>query len=567
MKWTTLQHNGPVFPPDYKYQGYKIKVANKSVVLSKDAEEVATFWAQKINTDYIKDPVCIKNFWSDFKPYLPKELQSTKFPQDWDFTAIVDFIEAEKLAKKNRSKAEKLAEKEAKEKLKETYGYAILNGERIPLGNYQIEPPGLFMGRGDHPYRFRIKKRIRPEDVEINHSLDLNPPKAPDGHSWKAVVEKDSFYTARWVEPNLKVGKRILFSGDSILKQKSDQQKFNKAIKLAKKLDYVNKKITELLDSPDYKTRVTATAAKLITDLAIRVGTKKGEDQADTVGATSLRFEHIKVNGEFIELNFLGKDSIRYTNRVKFHPSMIRNITELLDSKKKGDKIFSINPGDVNQLFKSILPGISAKVFRTAYGSKLLAQELQKLKNLDKMTVQQKLKAFTDANLTVAVKLNHQSAVPKKFNENLKTLKQKLNSYKSELKSLKSESKKNLKELKIQRDEKLIKIDEKHTGKKRAELRKKTKESYNKKVESYQKKIDRLTTMIENYSTKIETKKKTKGIALGTSKTNYSDPRIAYSFCADNEIPLNKLFTATLQKKFEWARESETDFYKKYPNI
>ena len=50
-------------------------------------------------------------------------------------------------------------------------------------------------------------------------------------------------------------------------------------------------------------------------------------------------------------------------------------------------------------------------------------------------------------------------------------------------------------------------------------------------------------------------------------KTNYSDPRIAYSFCKDNDIEVKRIFTPTLQKKFEWAAETKKNFYKMYPEV
>lgn len=50
------------------------------------------------------------------------------------------------------------------------YGYAVIDGHRQKIGNFRIEPPGLFRGRGGHPKMGRLKKRVRPEDVIINCS-------------------------------------------------------------------------------------------------------------------------------------------------------------------------------------------------------------------------------------------------------------------------------------------------------------------------------------------------------------------------------------------------------------
>ena len=56
--------------------------------------------------------------------------------------------------------------------LKEKYGTALMDGRMIPLGNFKIEPPGLFRGRGDHPKMGMLKKRVTPNQVIINCGAD-----------------------------------------------------------------------------------------------------------------------------------------------------------------------------------------------------------------------------------------------------------------------------------------------------------------------------------------------------------------------------------------------------------
>lgn len=567
-KWQSLTHNGPIFPPEYVAQGYKITVAGKQAVLSPEAEEMAYAWAQKYATEYIKDKVFQKNFWRDFSAILPDDLKKTRFPDDWDFKEIIRSIEYKKELKTLITKAEKEADKKAKDEIKAKYGYAILNGEAVPLGNYMIEPPGLFMGRGDHPLRGSWKRRTLPEDIIINHSANVPAPLPPSGHKWKEVIEnKNALYVATWIQELTGEYKKILFSGDSIVKQSSDQKKFDKAIKLAKNLDKVNAEIDKLLDSKLIQTRKLATVAKLIAQLAIRVGDEKGEDEADTVGASSLRVEHIKINEDTVEFDFLGKDSVRYNNVVKFSPSMIRNLKWLSEGKKTSDQLFpGVASTDVNKFFNNIIEGITAKVFRTAYGSKLLAEELAK-EDVSKMTPAMKLKYFTDANLTVAKKLNHQSAVSPAYKESMNKMKEQLNELKTELKTAKNASKAEIEEAKNTCDEIISRAKEKYSGEKQKDTIRRAKASYNKKVETIENKISRIQTRINNLETKLEIKQKTAGIALGTSKTNYSDPRIAYSYCKANNLEVKRIFTPTLQRKFVWAENVDEEFYKKYPQV
>lgn len=48
-----------------------------------------------------------------------------------------------------------------------------------------------------------------------------------------------------------------------------------------------------------------------------------------------------------------------------------------------------------------------------------------------------------------------------------------------------------------------------------------------------------------------------KEVALGTSKINYMDPRITISWCKRTETPIEKVFPATLCRKFAWAMDNE----------
>lgn len=61
-------------------------------------------------------------------------------------------------------------QKKENERLVELYGYSKIDGHTEKIGNFRIEPPGLFRGRGDHPKQGMLKKRTMPEDVIINCS-------------------------------------------------------------------------------------------------------------------------------------------------------------------------------------------------------------------------------------------------------------------------------------------------------------------------------------------------------------------------------------------------------------
>ena len=69
------------------------------------------------------------------------------------------------------SKEEKKKIKEEKAGLDEVYGYCLLDGRKEKVGNYRIEPPGLFRGRGEHPKTGCLKVRERVHGGAINQSF------------------------------------------------------------------------------------------------------------------------------------------------------------------------------------------------------------------------------------------------------------------------------------------------------------------------------------------------------------------------------------------------------------
>lgn len=80
--------------------------------------------------------------------------------------------------------------------------------------------------------------------------------------------------------------------------------------------------------------------------MALRAGNEKDEDEADTVGCCSLRYEHIKLHEELngqpyvVEFDFLGKDSIRYQNAVSVPKRVFKNVKLFLKNKKENDDLF-----------------------------------------------------------------------------------------------------------------------------------------------------------------------------------------------------------------------------------
>ena len=181
------------------------------------------------------------------------------------------------------------------------------------VGAYLVEPPGIFMGRGAHPLRGRWKRRIDAGDVTLN--LDQGAPVPPG--NWKKIVhERDSVWLASWYDALSQKAKYVWLADSSHLRQQQDQAKYLKAAKLEADLESVRQFIRQGMEDKSDRTRKVATVCHLIDRLAMRVGDEKDEDEADTVGASTLRVEHVQIGAEEIAFDFLGKDSIRWQKTI-----------------------------------------------------------------------------------------------------------------------------------------------------------------------------------------------------------------------------------------------------------
>lgn len=66
------------------------------------------------------------------------------------------------------------------------------------MGNFRVEPPGLFRGRGEHPKMGKFKKRIYPRDITINIGKGVPVPEHPyPDQKWKEVCGPRPCHTPR----------------------------------------------------------------------------------------------------------------------------------------------------------------------------------------------------------------------------------------------------------------------------------------------------------------------------------------------------------------------------------
>jgi DNA topoisomerase-1 len=428
-----------------------------------------------------------------------------------DFSEIVNYLEQEKQKKLNLTQSEKKQQaqerKVAREKLKTEYGFALVDNQKLEIANWTAEPSCLFAGRGDHPQRGKWKEGPSKEDIVLNLSPDAAKPEG-----WKVVWEPDKMYVAKWEDKLTGKIKYVWFSDSAFLKQNREKEKFKKAEDLGKQIAKIEDHIIKNLDAADEGIRKVATVCWLILGPNMRVGDEKDPDEADTVGAITLRPEHIKIEGDTLHFDFLGKDSVRWVKNVKAPASVIRNIEQY--AKTSNQHLFEgVDSKKVSRFLSEKMPGLTAKVFRTWRCTKTVKEELEKSGVAKEDPDYLKSYAAKMANLKVAEVANHKRKVPLNFDERL----------------AKKEAK--LKELEAQLE------------KKKAE---------GKKTES-------LSTRIEKAKLDLGLTKLTKEYNLGTSLKSYIDPTAYVKWAKKVNFSLEKFYPVTLRKKFSWALEGKAE--------
>jgi len=491
-----LIHNGVLVPDAYAPQGFTLTFRGTPLKLSPLQEEMAVKFAQKFGTPYAEDQKFRSNFMEDFAKALGVKGKVTV--EDFDWAPIVHWIDAERARKVNMSKEEKkqlaASRKKIREERKERYGWATVDGARMEIANYSVEPPAIFLGRGKHPYRGRWKPAVSTKDVTLNLSPDA--PTSPGewaGREWRS----NELWIARWTDKLTGKVKYVWFHDATPMKQGRTQEKFDLARDLESRIAEVRAHIARGLVDKDLKRRKVATVAYLIDIFKIRVGDEK-ETESGTVGATSLQSKHISFHNSpyKVKLHFLGKDWVLFERELEVSEDAFQNLKEFTSG---GGRIFSgVTTEAVREFLSEAMPRLSPKVFRTFSATDLFEKKLGNAEVSAESLETEKKMALTEANAAVAQLLNHQKAVPKKWQE----------TYQKRMEMLKSLKGKQGKSIAKRKQGLQLRIAQMRFGK--------------------------------NWN-------------LGTSLRNYIDPRVSVEFCKKVDYDWKRYYPKALVTKFAWA--------------
>jgi DNA topoisomerase-1 len=222
-----------------------------------------------------------------------------------------------------------------------------------------------------------------------------------------------------------------------------------------------------------------------------------------------LRAEHIKIEGDTIHFDFLGKDSVRWIKNVKAPPEVIRNIQHYMQTSK--EYLFEgVDSKKVSRFLSEKMPKLTAKVFRTWRCTKTVREELEKSGVVKEDPDYKKVYAAKMANYKVAEVANHKRKIPPTFDKSLAKKEANLKAFEQQLE---------------------------------------VKKAAGKKTES-------LETRIQRAKLDIELTKLTKEYNLGTSLKSYIDPTAYVKWAKKVKFDIEKFYPKTLRNKFSWALQS-----------
>ena len=529
-KIKSLIHYG-VYIPKYNPIGLSIrsKVNNKEYSLSPLAEQLVIQFVKKFDTDYIKDEVFVRNFLSD----LVKELKLTPDSRllslkNWDFSKVQDYLERVKEKTNSMSKEEKKLARELKkklrEKLKEKYAYALINGERVPIMNWTVEPPSIFLSKGKNPLRGHWKKGVKREEITLN--LSERPEGLEEG--WKEIVFRPKeLWIARWKCPLTGKTKYSWLAFSSPQRQKRAKEKWDLALELDSKLEVLEKFLEENLRSKEEERKKLATVVWLIKNTGIRVGDEKIAGERGTLGCTTLKKRNIWVDKEKVVLDFIAKDYVHWYLSIKAPRIVRENIEYFREKTNNNSFVFEgLNSGKVAKFLREIIPRLSAKVFRTWIAGKTFEEARKKWEKKleDKEEFVHKIR-FKFINGEIAKKLKHKKKLPKNYEERLNKKLEKIKKLEEDLSTL-------LEKLKETKGKRKIKL-----------------------IERIEKKKRRIRKEQLNY----EVLKELGEWNLSTSLNNYIDPRRVIRYCKEHNLDISQVYSKSLREKFSWALDDSSN--------
>lgn len=165
-----------------------------------------------------------------------------------------------------------------------------------------------------------------------------------------------------------------------------DKSKFRRILEMSEVLPAIRERLERDLGAPELsRCQILATVVRLLDKTLIRVGNEEYVKENDSYGLTTLRTQHVQVEGATMRFSFRGKSGVQHT--LSLSDRRIARIVQRCQDLP-GQELFqyfdeisgweAITSDDVNKYLKEISGrSITAKDFRTWGGTMLAGTELR----------------------------------------------------------------------------------------------------------------------------------------------------------------------------------------------
>ena len=161
--------------------------------------------------------------------------------------------------------------------------------------------------------------------------------------------------------------------------------KFDRLIAFGERLPALRRRVRADLKRPGLdRRRVLATVVRILDRGFLRLGHDAYTAKNETFGATTLRTRHVQVEGDHLEVSFIGKHHVDRTVELD-DPLLAGVVSELSQTARR--RLFryrqngvwhDVRAAMVNDYLGSVCDdGVTAKWFRTWHGSRLMLETLQ----------------------------------------------------------------------------------------------------------------------------------------------------------------------------------------------
>ncbi len=223
--------------------------------------------------------------------------------------------------------------------------------------------------RNDEGKWFLKGKEVSTEEFERLNKMRLPP-------AWRNVVVSTDLKSKIQAIGLDKAGRwQYRYSAEHI--EEAARKKFNRIKSFKNDLVGIRDKIKEGMKAGDGR----AYLLELENKTAIRAGSSRDfRAKKKAYGLTTLRHEHIEIKGDLIKLNFIAKEGIPVSYRLKDN-ILSKWLKERKINTKPGEKLFpDITASKLNKYLKELADGkkYTIKDFRTYHGTRIAYDELKK---------------------------------------------------------------------------------------------------------------------------------------------------------------------------------------------